>query len=114
MTETILVSTIADDADPAFADAKSQVLDWLDQHAVAVGVVFDSKPFALTATRAGNTLGGLIGSTNLGWLHVQLLAVDGDMQAVLGDLKVGDQVVTDGADRLRHGSTVEVVKAAKP
>ncbi|MEQ8397748.1 GNAT family N-acetyltransferase [Thalassobaculum sp.] len=75
MTEAILVSTVADDADPAFADTKSQVLDWLDQHAVAASVVFDSKPFALTATRAGNTLGGLIGSTNLGWLHVQLLAV---------------------------------------
>jgi multidrug efflux system membrane fusion protein len=46
--------------------------------------------------------------------NVQLLAVDGDMQAVLGDLKVGEQVVTDGADRLRKGSTVEVVKPAKP
>ena len=46
--------------------------------------------------------------------NVQLLAVDGDMQAVLGDLKVGDQVVTDGADRLRNGSTVEVVKPATP
>lgn len=46
--------------------------------------------------------------------NVQLLAVEGDMQAVLGDLKVGEQVVTDGADRLRHGSTVEVVKPAKP
>jgi multidrug efflux system membrane fusion protein len=46
--------------------------------------------------------------------NVQLLAVDGDMQAVLGDLKVGEQVVTDGADRLRNGSTVEVVKPAKP
>ncbi len=45
---------------------------------------------------------------------VELLAVDGDWQAVTGDLKVGDVVVTDGADRLRSGSVVEVVKAAKP
>jgi multidrug efflux system membrane fusion protein len=45
---------------------------------------------------------------------VELLAVDGDWQAVTGDLKVGDVVVTDGADRLRSGSAVEVVKAAKP
>ena len=45
---------------------------------------------------------------------VQLLAVDGDWQAVQGELKAGDQVVTDGADRLRSGSMVEVVKAAKP
>lgn len=45
---------------------------------------------------------------------VQLLAVEGDWQAVQGDLKSGDMVVTDGADRLRTGSTVEMVKAAKP
>jgi len=45
---------------------------------------------------------------------VQLLAVDGDWQAVQGELQVGDLVVTDGADRLRTGSKVEVVKAAKP
>ena len=45
---------------------------------------------------------------------VQLLAVEGDWQAVSGDLKSGDVVVTDGADRLRTGSTVEVVKAVKP
>lgn len=45
---------------------------------------------------------------------VQLLAVDGDWQAVQGELQAGDLVVTDGADRLRTGSKVEVVKAAKP
>jgi multidrug efflux system membrane fusion protein len=45
---------------------------------------------------------------------VQLLAVDGEWQAVQGELQVGDKVVTDGADRLRTGSTVEVVKAIKP
>jgi multidrug efflux system membrane fusion protein len=45
---------------------------------------------------------------------VQLLAVDGEWQAVQGELQVGDKVVTDGADRLRTGSTVEVVKAVKP
>ena len=36
MTETILVSTIADDADPAFADAKSQVASGMDPFALAV------------------------------------------------------------------------------
>jgi len=45
---------------------------------------------------------------------VQLDAVEGDWQAVKGDLQVGQQVVTDGADRLRSGSGVEVVKAPKP
>ena len=46
---------------------------------------------------------------------VQLLSVQDDWQAVKTDeLKEGDSVVTDGADRLRSGSKVEVVKAAKP
>jgi multidrug efflux system membrane fusion protein len=45
---------------------------------------------------------------------VQLEAVEGDWQAVKADLKAGQQVVTDGADRLRSGSLVEVVKAPKP
>lgn len=47
--------------------------------------------------------------------RVQLEAVDGDWQAVQplqGELKPGDRVVTDGADRLRDGSRVEVVKAS--
>jgi multidrug efflux system membrane fusion protein len=45
---------------------------------------------------------------------VQLEAVEGDWQAVIAELKAGQQVITDGADRLRNGSGVEVVKAAKP
>ena len=46
--------------------------------------------------------------------RVQLDAVDGDWQAVQplqGDLKPGARVVTDGADRLRDGSRVEIVKS---
>jgi multidrug efflux system membrane fusion protein len=46
--------------------------------------------------------------------NVKLLAVEGEWQAVQGELKVGERVVTDGADRLRNGSTVEVVMPAKP
>ncbi|MGM9485591.1 MdtA/MuxA family multidrug efflux RND transporter periplasmic adaptor subunit [Roseateles sp. NT4] len=42
---------------------------------------------------------------------VQVLATDGDASAVQGDLKEGDQVVTDGADRLRDGGKAEVIKA---
>ena len=46
---------------------------------------------------------------------VQLLSVQDEKQAIQSDeLKEGDSVVTDGADRLRSGSKVEVVKAAKP
>jgi membrane fusion protein, multidrug efflux system len=47
--------------------------------------------------------------------RVQLLALQGDLQAVQipegqGTLKAGQWVVTDGADRLRDNSRVEVVK----
>ena len=42
---------------------------------------------------------------------VQLLATDGEATAVQGELKPGDQVVTDGADRLRDGGKAEVIKA---
>lgn len=42
---------------------------------------------------------------------VQLLASDGDASAVQGELQPGDQVVTDGADRLRDGGKAEVIKA---
>ena len=46
---------------------------------------------------------------------VQLLSMQDDRQAVNAEgLHAGDTVVTDGADRLRSGSKVEVVKAAKP
>ncbi|MFT7771701.1 MdtA/MuxA family multidrug efflux RND transporter periplasmic adaptor subunit [Roseateles sp.] len=38
------------------------------------------------------------------------LATDGDSTAVQGELRPGDQVVTDGADRLRDGGKAEVIK----
>jgi multidrug efflux system membrane fusion protein len=45
---------------------------------------------------------------------VQLDAQDGDWQAIRGPINAGDKVVTDGADRLRDGSKVEVVKSTPP
>lgn len=42
---------------------------------------------------------------------LQVLATDGESTAVQGELKPGDQVVTDGADRLRDGGRAEVIKA---
>lgn len=75
MTAPIVVSAAFEETDPGFAAARGQVLDWLDEHSVGFGVVFAVRPFALTSARDGDTLGGLIGSTNIGWLHVQLLAV---------------------------------------
>lgn len=42
---------------------------------------------------------------------VQVLASDGESTAVQGEVKPGDQVVIDGADRLRDGGKAEVIKA---
>lgn len=43
---------------------------------------------------------------------VTTLATDGDWVAVKGELKPGEQLVTDGADRLRDGGKVEVIAAS--
>lgn len=75
MSTRIVVSTVTEDADPAFAATRERVLDWLDEHGRAAGVEFAQKPFALSAEIDGRPVGGLVGSTNLGWLHVSLLAV---------------------------------------
>lgn len=42
---------------------------------------------------------------------VGVLAIDGESTAVRGEIKPGDQVVTDGADRLRDGGKADVIKA---
>ncbi|PZP32111.1 MAG: multidrug transporter subunit MdtA [Roseateles depolymerans] len=42
---------------------------------------------------------------------VALVSTDGDWSAVRGELQPGEQVVTDGADRLRDGGKAEVIKA---
>lgn len=78
MASEIAISQPIAEAEPGFADARSRVVDWLDEHGLAAGVTFDSKAFALTASLDGRPAGGLIGSTNLGWLHVSLLAVAPD------------------------------------
>ena len=63
----------------------------------------------------GNRVLVVQADTTVSAVPVQLLSVQDDWQAVMADgLKEGDSVVTDGADRLRSGSKVEVVKAAKP
>ena len=45
---------------------------------------------------------------------VELGAVDGEWQAIKGALRAGERVVTDGADRLRDGSRVEVRNTVTP
>jgi multidrug efflux system membrane fusion protein len=48
-------------------------------------------------------------------VKVQLLGSDGDWQAIQADdVRVDDAVVTDGADRLRDGSRVDVVSTLEP
>jgi multidrug efflux system membrane fusion protein len=42
---------------------------------------------------------------------VQVLGAQGELTAVQGELQVGQQVVTDGADRLRDGGKAEVIRA---
>jgi multidrug efflux system membrane fusion protein len=46
--------------------------------------------------------------------RVRAGATEGDWTSVQGDLAVGDNVVTDGADRLREGAQVEVIVPQKP
>jgi len=75
MTKPPVLSTTIDEDDPTFATTREQVLDWLDDHGRAAGVVFAQQGFAMIASVEGRSVGGLIGSTNLGWLHVSLLAV---------------------------------------
>lgn len=45
--------------------------------------------------------------------RVRAGATEGDWTSVQGDLAVGDNVVTDGADRLREGAPVEVIVPQK-
>ncbi|MBY0466643.1 MAG: MdtA/MuxA family multidrug efflux RND transporter periplasmic adaptor subunit [Burkholderiales bacterium] len=45
--------------------------------------------------------------------RVRIGATEGDWTSVQGELAVGDQVVTDGADRLREGAQVEVIVPQK-
>lgn len=44
---------------------------------------------------------------------VKVGATDGDWTAVQGEIKPGEQVVTDGADKLRDGGKVEVIVPGK-
>lgn len=49
-------------------------------------------------------------------VKVRMLGSDGDWQAIApeGELRAGDAVVADGADRLRDGSRVDVVHTLEP
>ncbi len=68
-------------------------------------------PTAAVQRGAPGTFVYLIADGQVALRKVALLATDGDLTAVQGDVKPGDQVVTDGADRLRDGGKAEVIRA---
>lgn len=71
---SVEVELVEGKGDPLEA-ARKQAIDWLGEHADGFGVRWDLQEFALRALRDGALVGTLIGSTNISWLHVSLLAV---------------------------------------
>ena len=72
-----------------------------------------------TAAVQRGTVGNFVYSVGEGGVvslkPVTTLATDGDWVAVKAEIKPGEQLVTDGADRLRDGGKVEVIAAnARP
>lgn len=72
---SVEVELLEGKGDPLEA-VRKQAIDWLGDHAHGFGVHWDLQEFALRATRDGALVGTLIGSTNISWLHVSLLAVN--------------------------------------
>lgn len=57
----------------------------------------------------GNYVYAVAGNGTVSLRRVTVTATDGDWVAVQGALNPGEQVVTDGTDRLRDGASVEVI-----
>jgi len=68
-------------------------------------------PTAAVQRGAPGTFVYTVADGQVGLRKITVLATDGDWTGVQGELKPGDQVVTDGADRLRDGGKAEVIKA---
>jgi ribosomal protein S18 acetylase RimI-like enzyme len=67
---------------PAQADVES-IEAILNQQNQAVGLNWSPEPLSvIMQDEGGNVVGGLIGSTNWGWLHVNALAVAPDLREV--------------------------------
>ncbi|WP_420565286.1 GNAT family N-acetyltransferase [Thalassobaculum sp.] len=71
---SVQVELVEGKGDPLEA-VRRQAIDWLGEHAKPHGVAWNFQEFALRALRDGELVGTLVGSTNLHWLHVSLLAV---------------------------------------
>lgn len=69
-------------------------------------------PTAAVQRGAPGTFVYVVADGQVALRKVQVLATDGDATAVQGEVKPGDQVVIDGADRLRDGGKAEVIKPA--
>jgi multidrug efflux system membrane fusion protein len=71
---------------------------------------------AIQRGNIGTFVAKVLADNKVKLIKVNLLGGDGDWQAVKpeGDLKAEDTVITDGADRLRDGSRVDVVNTAEP
>ncbi|NDF64360.1 MAG: hypothetical protein EB096_04180 [Betaproteobacteria bacterium] len=110
-TGTLKLKALLDNREGAlfpnqFANIRLQLDTLKDQLAVPV-----------TAVQRGSVGTFVVVAQADGTAHirtVELGAVDGDWQAVKGTLQPGERVVTDGADRLRDGSRVEVRNTVTP
>ncbi|NCT82946.1 MAG: MdtA/MuxA family multidrug efflux RND transporter periplasmic adaptor subunit [Comamonadaceae bacterium] len=67
-------------------------------------------PSAAVQRGAPGTFVYVVADGQVALRKLQVLTTDGEATAVQGDLKPGEQVVTDGADRLRDGGKAEVIK----
>lgn len=68
-------------------------------------------PTAAVQRGAPGTFVYVVNEGQVALRRVAVDATDGDWTAVHGDLQPGEQVVTDGADRLRDGGKADVIKA---
>ena len=75
MTADDLTLTVVTQDEATLQALSDRAIEWLDEHSRTFDVVFEKKPLAIEAHVAARSVGILCGSTNLSWLHVQLLAV---------------------------------------
>lgn len=66
-------------SEPSEADA-DRIGELLSEHSLAKGVVWDQEPLHILLRDGGKIVGGLIGKTVCGWLHIGRLAVSSDLR----------------------------------
>lgn len=63
---------------PASPNAVDRIVALLSSYSAEQGHRHDEQAFAITATVDGRMVGGLVGSTNWGWLHIAVLAIEAE------------------------------------